>query len=83
MFVTDPRHIKKCLKEHECSWCGDKIEKGTPYVTYSFEDGSWESIKMHDECYSACGQAYREDLYFEWDLGEHKRGSRELREDAP
>lgn len=45
---------RKARKEHTCTWCQEKIEKGE---TYHFEklmrDGEFWEKKLHGECWDA------------------------------
>lgn len=42
-------------KDHRCIWCGQKIEKGTKYVSErSVFDGDMQNHHWHEECLAYC-----------------------------
>ncbi len=45
------QHIKHARKQHQCDYCGEEIEKGSPY-SYSFlkDGGETYSWKTHEDC---------------------------------
>jgi hypothetical protein len=44
--------IRRARKDHECTYCGELIEKGSDYTFQDgHHDGSWFTSKMHDECF--------------------------------
>ena len=50
-YATQAQTVKKARKEHECQWCGQKIEIGQPYKHWLwFCDGTRDTIKAHPEC---------------------------------
>lgn len=48
----------KARKDHRCIWCGQKIEKGTTYISErSVFDGEMQNHHWHVEC-SEASQEY-------------------------
>jgi hypothetical protein len=73
--------VKKSRKRRRCDWCGELIDIGQPYDSYRFAtSGNAGTARMHPECLEASGDvAKQEGGWFEWDLGEFRRGSTEPR----
>ncbi len=70
-------YVKKCRKNHSCFWCGETIERGSPYSWWLWvESGTIEKIKCHPECHDAWSDAseYEGDIYY-CIPGEHERGT--------
>lgn len=60
MFCTGPKTVK-ARKAHQCTWCGQEIEKGEEYKIWSGVcDGVWSTSKMHPECADACQEEAKE-----------------------
>lgn len=71
--MGEPRTIT-ARKAHWCHWCGEKIEKGTPYEsTFIVWEGTPWTRKLHPECAEADRAYDRSDdtLYYE---GQFQRG---------
>jgi hypothetical protein len=49
MFCT-PNVKRTAVKEHLCTYCGQKILKGEVYATWKSCEDSWFTNKMHFEC---------------------------------
>lgn len=49
MFCT-PSTERKAAKDHQCTYCGEAINKGDKYLTWKSVDDSWFTNKMHHEC---------------------------------
>ena len=50
MKVFNPKW-RTAVKEHNCTWCAEKIEVGERYVTWSSVEDTFSRSKMHAECY--------------------------------
>lgn len=61
---TDPRPVK-ARKAHPCSWCGEDIERGEVYQTWTYGDPTPSVVRMHAECDEACAASRRYDDLFE------------------
>lgn len=60
MNCTELRIIKT-RKPHECTWCGEKIDKGAEAVAWTcFNDGTAWTCRLHPECNAACMQDMRQ-----------------------
>ena len=70
MLLGDVKDIKQARKSHYCWWCGEAIEKGSPYTRWLWKHGR-EIIptKVHPEC----GKAWREDSTLEVEFAEFSR----------
>lgn len=69
-------------KVHACEWCGESIMPGEKYKAYAMIfQGDFSYSKMHSDCYSAAEEDIRECIYpeYEFEPGEHARGSRCIR----
>jgi len=54
--------------DHQCDWCGQRIDAGTQYKRYRWLDGAdAATVKMHPECHDAMQEAaLDEGGYIEW-----------------
>lgn len=50
-YISETISVTAGIKDHKCSWCGQKILKGDPYSKYRcLDDGRFNTIKLHPEC---------------------------------
>lgn len=70
--------VKSARKFHQCFWCGEIIEKGSPYRRWMWKDGrTIEEIKVHPECGFAWTEAATDEGgFYETMPAEHSRGCR-------
>lgn len=63
-------------KDHSCSWCSEKIERGSkvPYRSYIWDDRI-QSDWMHPKCHDAMFAEDQINLENGWSPGDYKRGS--------
>lgn len=73
--------VARSRKVRQCHWCAEKVEVGQPYKSYRFRDcGDIGYVAVHPECYDAMHEmASMEGGWFEWSIGDFKRGSTEGR----
>jgi hypothetical protein len=74
--TTDTEEVKAARKPHECSWCGERIEKGMPYKRYRyFDGGDAGTVKLHPECEAASAELIAEfNEAIEFRPGDYPRG---------
>ena len=77
MRTFQHQSVARSRKRRRCDWCYEAIEIGQPYDSYRFAcPGDTGTVRMHPECLEASAEmAKQEGGWFEWDLGEFKRGS--------
>lgn len=80
-------YVNKARITHICTWCGELIEKGSPYYRWRSKRGSDDPLtsRMHLECVDAFEEwssdvATSGDEYFP---GEFRRGCICSRDDDP
>ena len=52
-FCTEKQNIV-ARKPHQCTWCGQQIDKGERHLMWKSVDDSWFTNRMHPECSEAC-----------------------------
>ena len=58
MFCTEPKTVI-AAKQHQCTWCGQLIEKGESHSTWKSVDDTWFTSRMHPECEEALDEDVR------------------------
>ena len=74
MKCTKSKYIKAARLSHRCSWCGQPIDIGQPYIRWRYFGDEPTTCKVHPECH----EVIMEDAYEwgneEWTLYDHPRG---------
>lgn len=76
MEATEPRTVT-ARKRHRCYWCGEWIEPGDKYVTWTCFDDGPSVCKVHPECKAAWDRGMDESPQYygeESHEAEHCRG---------
>ncbi len=76
MSFFSSRWIKKTRKQHECWWCGTKIEAGSVahYASGLGCEGDFSSGHAHPECQAAIDSMPYNELCDGWFPGDFARG---------
>lgn len=80
-------YIKSARNQHLCTWCGELIDKGTPYSRWLGKSGDDDPLvyRMHPECVTASEEWSNDvaDWGDEYFPGEFRRGCICSRDDVP
>jgi hypothetical protein len=75
-YTSDTRVVKAARKAHVCDWCGEAIEIGSSYATWTgVFDGQWGVTKVHPECHRGMNAMPHGDLADGWLVGDYERGT--------
>lgn len=81
MATFHERSVTRARKQYQCEWCGELVEKGSPYRSYRWaEDGDAGTVRLHPECSAAMGVEIKaQGGHIMWLAGDYARGSRDGR----
>ena len=73
---SDITRVTTARKDHWCSWCNEKIDKGSSYNKWTWSDsGDVGGVKIHPECLAALKETMQtEGSPYEFAAGDNPRG---------
>jgi hypothetical protein len=71
---TETVEVKSARKQHQCSWCGEVIDTGQPYMRYRWYGDGAITVKQHPECYAAMNEQIDFEGEVTFSPGDNPRG---------
>lgn len=58
MHICPTVKVNSARKNHTCTWCGQRILKGSSYVKWFYADGRYSLDNSETKCHPECKDAW-------------------------